>query len=326
MSMKRLLIIGCGDIARRTIPLLSRHYRIYALIRNDGQREGLRALGVIPIAGDLDSRMQLSRIAGLADVVLHLAPPSTETSFLRPPFAKGETEAHRTIKTAQPQHIPPLQKGGLRGFEVSDTRTRHLLAALSQGTLPRQLIYISTSGVYGDCAGACVNETRAVNPQTARAVRRVDAERQIRQWAARNGVNAGILRVPGIYADDRLPLQRLRAGMPAIVREEDGYTNHVHADDLARIIVAALHHGRANRVYHASDDGEMKMGDYFDAVADACHLPRPVRVTRAEAQRVLPEAMLSFMNESRRLENLRMTKELGVRLKYPTVSNFLLKS
>jgi nucleoside-diphosphate-sugar epimerase len=274
--MKRLLIIGCGDIARRTIPLLSKHYRIYALIRNGTQREELRAMGVIPVSGDLDNRAGLSRLAGLAHVVLHLAPPS--------------------------------------GTGAGDIRTRHLLAALSQGTLPGQFIYISTSGVYGDCAGARVSETQPLHPQSERAQRRVDAEGQIRDWATRNGVRASILRVPGIYAEDRLPLARLRANAPVIVAEQDSYTNHIHADDLARIIVATLHHGRPNRSYHASDDSEMKMGDYFDAVADAQHLPRPPRITRAEAQRVLPESLLSFMNESRRLMNARLKQELKVKL------------
>ncbi len=282
--MKRLLIIGCGDIARRTIPLLKKQYRLYALIRNGTQSEGLNALGVTPILGDLDVRGSLARIAGLADDVLHLAPP-------------------------------PPNKG------TRDVRTRHLLAALSQGTFPRQFIYISTSGVYGDCGGSWVQETRSPDPQSVRARLRVDAESQIRGWARRNGVKAGILRVPGIYAEDRLPLERLRAGVSAIVTGEDSYTNHIHADDLARIIVAALRHGKPNRVYHACDDSEMKMGDYFDAVADAYDLPRPSRITRAAAQRVLPESLLSFMNESRRLSNERMKKELKVKLRYPDVAD-----
>ncbi|HAF43955.1 MAG: NAD(P)-dependent oxidoreductase [Sideroxydans sp. GWF2_59_14] len=283
--MKRLLIIGCGDIARRTIPLLAGHYRLYALVRNATRSTGLREQGVTPVIGDLDSRKQLSKIAGLADVVLHLAPP------------------------------PNTGTG--------DNRTRHLLAALSQGTLPKRLIYISTSGVYGDSGGAYVDETRPVRPRTARAQRRVDAEQQIRRWARRNGVHATILRVPGIYAAERLPLERIRSSTPALDAAEDGYTNHIHADDLARIIVAALQRGKPNRVYHASGDGEMKMGDYFDIVADAYRLPRPPRISRAEAQRVLPESLLSFVNESRRLVNGRMKRELGVRLRYSTVMDLL---
>ena len=283
--MERLLIIGCGYIARRAIPLLAGHYRIYALIRNDSHKAGLRALGVTPVSGDLDDREKLSRIAGLADVVLHFAPPP--------------------------------------GDGNCDTRTRHLLAALAQGGLPKRFIYISTSGVYGDCSGARVSETHPLNPQSERAQRRVDAELQIRDWANRNGVRAGILRVPGIYAENRMPLDRLRISMPSIVAEEDSYTNHIHADDLVRIVIAALHRGKPNRVYHASDDSEMKMGDYLDAVADTHHLRRPPRVTRAKAQRLLPDSLLSFLNESRRLSNGRMKKELKVKLRYPTVADLL---
>ncbi|WP_237247598.1 SDR family oxidoreductase [Sideroxyarcus emersonii] len=280
--MKRLLIIGCGDIARRVIPLLAGRYRTCALIRTGARGKELRTQGIMPILGDLDERASLARLAGLADIVLHLAPPPNAGTF--------------------------------------DTRTRHLLAALSGGRPPERFVYISTSGVYGDCGGAAVGETRAIHPQNARAQRRADAERQIRRWARRNGVEASILRVPGIYAAERLPLERLRAGTPAFVAAEDGYTNHIHADDLARIVVAALRRGRANRVYHASDDSELKMGDYFDAVADAHGLPRPSRISRAEAQRVLPESLLSFMNESRRLTNERMKRELKVVLRYPTVA------
>jgi nucleoside-diphosphate-sugar epimerase len=198
-----------------------------------------------------------------------------------------------------------------------------LLATLSQGVLPKQLVYISTSGVYGDCSGARVSETHALNPQSARARRRVDAELQIRDWARRNGVKASILRVPGIYAEDRMPLDRLRISMPAIVAEEDSYTNHIHAGDLARIIVLTLRHGKSNRVYHASDDSDMKMADYLDAVADAYLLRRPPRITRAKAQRMLPDSLLTFLNESRQLTNLRLKRELKVKLRYPTVADLL---
>jgi len=168
-----------------------------------------------------------------------------------------------------------------------------------------------------------VNETRPLNPQTQRARRRADAEQQIRVWAKHNGVRASILRVPGIYAAERLPLERLRAGMPAIVAAEDSYTNHIHADDLARLLVATLRNGKPNRAYNTGDDSEMKMGDYFDAVADAHRLPRPPRISRAEAQRVLPEALLSFLNESRRLTNERMMRELKLSLRYPRLADLL---
>jgi nucleoside-diphosphate-sugar epimerase len=283
--MKRMLIIGCGDIALRTIPLLRGHYRLYALVRDPSYRKRLRALGITPILGDLDDRHSLERIAGIAQIVLHFAPPPSQNRI--------------------------------------DTRTRHLLAALSQGKLPTQLIYISTSGVYGDCAGNVVSETQAVNPQTARAQLRVDAENQIRTWTKHNQVHASILRVPGIYAAERLPLERIRAALPAIIAEQDGYSNHIHADDLARIVVAALRCGQPNRVYHAVDDDKMKMGDYFDAIADAFDLQRPPRLSRIEVQRAVSAMMWTFMNESRRLSNVRMKCELKVKLLYPTVADLL---
>lgn len=283
--MKRLLIVGCGDVAMRAIPLLARRYRVFALIRNPGHLEKLRALGVMPVTGDLDHRTRLARIGGLADAVLHFAPPANS---------------------------------GAR-----DTRTRNLLGALSRGTPPGRLVYISTSDVYGDCGGERVSETHTLNPQTARALRRANAEKQIRNWAKRNRVNASILRVPGIYAANRLPLARLRTDAPLITQAEDSYSNHIHADDLARIGIAALRHGKACRSYHASDDSNLKMGGYFDAVADAFDLPRPPRLTRAEIQHLVSPALWSFMNESRRLSNTRMKRELKVRLRYPTVADGL---
>jgi len=282
--MRRLLIIGCGDVALRTLPLLLPHYRVYALLRDPSRHAEWRARGAIPLAGDLDDRASLARIAGLADAVLHFAPP-----------AAGELDA----------------------------RTRNLLAALSQGALPKRIVYIGASGVYGDCGGAWIPETRPLHPQTSRARLRIDAERRIRAWAARNRVTAVILRVPGIYAEDRLPLERLRSGTAAIIEQEDSYTSHIHADDLAHIAAAALRRGKANRIYHASDDGELKMGDYFDAVADAYGLPRPPRLPRAEVERNVSPALWSFMNESRRLLNRRMKTELHIRLRHPTVANML---
>jgi len=285
--MKRILIVGCGDVALRTIPLLTERYRVYALVRNPAYCAKLRKMGVTPVIGDLDNRASLARIAGLADAVLHFAPPSST----------GD----------------------------ADMRTRNLLGVLLQGTSPERLVYISTSGVYGDCGGAWVSETRPLNAQSARGKLRVDAEQQIRDWARRNRVRASILRVPGIYAGDRLPIDRLKLATPCIVDAEDSYTNHIHADDLARIAVAALIRAASCRVYHASDDSGLKMGEYFDAVAEAYHLPHAPRLLRAEVQRAVSPVMYSFMNESRRLTNQRMKRELQVRLRYPTVADSLSK-
>jgi nucleoside-diphosphate-sugar epimerase len=264
------------------VPLLNARCRIYALSHSPQRFAALRALGIIPLRGDLDRPQTLDAIAGLAHDVVHFAPPPD------------------------------------RG--VNDTRTAHLIAALAKGrSVPQQLVYISTSGVYGDCNGELVAETRPPRPQTERARRRADAERRLREWGARAGVRVVILRVPGIYAADRLPLARLRKGTPALRPEEDAYVNHVHADDLARIVVAALHRGHPNRMYNAADDAPQKMGDYFDLVADGFGLPRPPRITRAEAERVIAPNLLSFMRESRRLANHRIKRELRARLRFPTV-------
>lgn len=284
--MKRLLIVGCGDIAHRLIPLLRPRYQVFALVRHIERCEKLRSLGVTPILGDLDCRSSLQRLTGLAEVVLHFAPPGMQCA--------------------------------------RDLRTRHLLSALSRSDSPPQsLVYISTSGVYGDCDGAWVSETRPCLATSARAQRRVDAEQQLRCWGRRTGAAVKILRVPGIYAAERLPTQRLQQGLPCIVEEEDSYTNHIHADDLARSVLAALRYGQSGRVYHVSDDAPQKMGAYFDAVADALGYARPQRVTRAAAQQCLPSSMLSFMNESRRLHNLRLKQELKFKLRYPSVQDFL---
>jgi len=283
--MKNILIVGSGDIALRAARLLGVRYRLFGLLRNRSRHELLSAAGIIPVLGDLDNRRSLAHLAGIAHIILHFAPPPSV----------GD----------------------------DDPRTRNLLAAVSQGRLPERFIYISTSGVYGDLGGAQLNESHILNPQTARAQRRVNAEHRIREWAKRNRVQASILRVPGIYAADRLPLARLRMASPTILAEQDSYTNLIHADDLARIIVATLRHGKPNRVYHASDDSEMKMGDYFDVVADKFKLPRPTRLPRTEVERAVSPMLWSFMNESRRLSNVRMKKELGVKLRYPTVGDML---
>lgn len=206
--------------------------------------------------------------------------------------------------------VPPPGTGD------GDPRTAHLLAALQGG---RRMVYISTSGVYGDCGGALVDESRPVNPQTARARRRVDAEHQLQRWSGEQGVALVILRAPGIYAADRLPVERLRAGMPVLRAEDDVYTNHIHADDLAAAAVRALELDAPAGIYNVGDDSNLRMGDWMDLVAGHAGLPKPPRVPRNRiAAEVSPE-VLSFMNESRRLDNRRMKTVLGVQLRYPTV-------
>ena len=249
----------------------------------------LRAAGIVPLLGNLDDPHTLARVAGLASRVLHLAPPP--------------------------------------GEGVKDLRTQSLARALRRRTLPVAMVYGSTSGVYGNCGGEWLDETRATNPQTARAWRRVDAESHMRQLG-RAGVCASILRIPGIYAPDReggTPRDRLLSSTPVLVTEEDVFTNHIHADDLARACVLALWRGQPQRAVNVSDDSDLKMGDYMDLAADLYGLARPPRTTLAQAAQTLSPMRLSFMRESRRLDNQRMKRELRLRLSYPTVRQGLLE-
>jgi nucleoside-diphosphate-sugar epimerase len=291
-----LLIVGCGDVGLRVLRVLARRWRVLVLTSQAGRVHELRALGAVPLLGNLDDPASLGRLGGLADQVLHLAPP-------------------------------PLQ--GAR-----DPRTRALLQALARGGRVQRLVYASTTGVDGDAGGARFDESRRVAPASERARRRVDAEGAVRWFGRRTGTTVSILRIPGIYAGDREgghPRERLQRGTPVLADADDVYTNHIHADDLARACIAALlrvdagdregghPRERLQRVYHASDDTELKMGQYFDLAADLCGLPRPPRVTRAEARERLSPMLLSFMSESRRLDNRRLKHELRVVLRYPTV-------
>lgn len=205
----RLLIVGCGDVGMRLLPLVRQRFRVFAVTSQPERIPELRAAGATPVVANLDHPDSLQRLKGLSDTVVHLAPPPSEGKL--------------------------------------DRRTRNLAAIL-----PRQasVVYISTTGVYGDCDGAYFDETRAVAPVNARAQRRVDAEYVLRRWARRSQGRVSILRVPGIYAADRLPLERLRQGTPALAAADDVYTNHIHADDLAKIIALALFRAAPQRVYH----------------------------------------------------------------------------
>jgi nucleoside-diphosphate-sugar epimerase len=284
-----VLIVGCGDVGLRVLRLLRGRCRVLALTSNVARRDELRRSGAIPLVGDLDRPHTLARLAGLADAVIHLAPPPPE----------GD----------------------------ADPRTAALAMALARSGSAPGLVYVSTTGVYGDCAGARFDETRPVAPGTARARRRVAAERQVRHYGRATGASTSILRVPGIYAADRPgghPRERLLRGAPVLVRADDVHTNHIHADDLARACVAALWRARPQRVVHVCDDSELPMGDYFDLAADLCGLPRPPRVTRAEAEAVMSPMQLSFMSESRRLVNRRLKRELRLVLRHPTVAQGLL--
>jgi len=274
----RLLIVGCGDVGMRLLPLVRERFRVFAVTSQPARAAGLRAAGAVPVVADLDRPDSLARLAGLAQRVIHLGPPPSDGTL--------------------------------------DLRTRNLTAILPEGA---KVVYVSTTGVYGDRGGAATPETTPVAPRNARARRRVDAERVLRAWAVASGGQVAILRAPGIYAAERLPIERLKRGTPALASGDDVYTNHIHADDLARLCALALFRARPGRVYNASDDTRMKMGDYFDLVADTFGLARPPRLARAELEQAVSPLLLSFMSESRQLDNRRIRTELRARLRYPRI-------
>ena len=285
---ERLLIIGCGDVGMRVVKRLGGRLRVFALTSSPERVGMLRQSEVTPLLGNLDEADTLTRLAGVATRILHLAPPP----------ADGRC----------------------------DSRTAALNAALRLRTAPASLVYGSTSGVYGDCQGRMVSEVTAVNPHTPRAVRRVDAEDRVRHLGRATGIRTSILRIPGIYASDReggTPEVRLRKGTPVLQAADDVFTNHIHADDLARACLRAMWLGKPQRVYNVNDDTNLKMGDYFDLAADIYGLPHPPRVARSLAQDQLPLMLLSFMSESRRMDNARLKSEIKLRLIYPTVAEGL---
>jgi len=281
---ERVLIVGCGDVGLRVARQMQGRVRLFALTSQPERVAELRDRGLTPLLGNLDVGANLQRLAGIATRVVHLAPPPSE----------GWT----------------------------DQRSLALVRALRLRQKPISAVYGSTSGVYGDCSGEWVPETRTLHAQTPRALRRINAEAQVRFWGLSSCVRVSILRIPGIYATDRdggTPRARLLKGVPVLRAQDDVYTNHIQADDLARACCLAVWRGAAQRVYNVNDDSCMKMGDYFDMAADLYGLPRPPRIARDGASSQLPLMLLSFMNESRRMVNARMKRELRLTLRYPTV-------
>lgn len=291
---QRLLIVGCGDVGARVVrqAVPRRGVQLLALSSQPQRLAALRTQGLAVLSGNLDQPHSLRRLAGWAHRVLHLAPPGADAGAL-------------------------------------DLRTRTLVQALRRGRQPLQLAYGSTSGVYGNRHGALLRETDVVAPATDRARRRVHAEQTLRRWG-RQGLGQpaiSILRIPGIYAPDRpqgTPRERLLRGTPALQPQDDSYSNHIHADDLARACWLALWRGRPQRIVHVNDDARLKMGDYFDLAADLYGLPRPPRISLAAAREQLSPMLLSFMQESRQLDNRRLKQELGLVLRYPTPEQGLL--
>jgi nucleoside-diphosphate-sugar epimerase len=280
----RVLVVGCGDLGRRVAALhRGRGDAVIGLVRGGDSAARLESAGVAPLVADLDATLPALPTRGA--FVYYFAPPP-ETGIV-------------------------------------DPRVGRFLHATRRDGPPARLVYVSTTGVYGDCGGAWVDETWPARPAVDRARRRWDAECRLREWAGADGGDLVILRVAGIYGPGRLPLGRLRQGLPMVAPEEAPWTNRIHADDLATVCVAAMDRAPAGALYNASDGCPGNMADYFNRVADLAGLPRPPVVRLAEADGRLSAGLLSYLQESRRLSNRRMLEELGVRLRYPTLDQGL---
>lgn len=364
---QRLLIIGCGDIGQRVVQQLHHGWQVIGVARSDETLQKIRAAGAMAMRAD-----DAHRLARWATHILHAAPPASRDGEVTDRLTRGWLQAlarargQRARTTSRPGRTHRLGARSAAALLAVPAPAAQARSQSQHAPAPR-LVYLSTTGVYGDRGGAFTRETDTLQPLTDRARRRVDAERQVRFGIHRpDGSNAGsrraahphadsarpdsahrdgahvsgprhrrlqqpplpalVLRVPGIYAADRLPVERLRQQVPALVPADDVITNHIHADDLARIARAALLRGPRQRVINAVDDSQMTLGDYLDQVADRLGLPRPPRHSRAELTRTLSEVRMSFMRESRRLDTRRLKRELRVRLQWPTVAEFLARA
>jgi nucleoside-diphosphate-sugar epimerase len=281
-----VFIVGCGYVGRRVAALeRAEGNRVHALARSSESAEHLLATNIEPILGNLDDPPSLENLPIRGDLVYYFAPPPS--------------------------------------CGISDPRMESFLAALRPPQVAGRIVLISTSGVYGDCRGAWVDEAWTPNPTAERAKRRLAAEITLQGWSERSGVPVVILRVSGIYGPGRLPEERLRKGLPVLHEEQAPYSNRIHVQDLARVCVAAARHGRSRRIYNVTDDEPSTMTDYFYRVADLLGLARPPAISLEEARRELSPGMISYLEESRRLKNLRMHEELGIGLLYPGLASGL---
>lgn len=278
--MESVFISGCGDIGERVAKLcMTGGLKVYALVRSEEKAQHLQQLGIQPVMGDLDNPSSLKKLPLSNGTVFHFAPPPSS----------GQT----------------------------DPRVDHLLAAIDVGNCPEKIVAISTTAVYGDCQGAWITEQTPVNPQTDRGKRRLYGEHAFSAWGKQHDVPVVILRLGGIYGPRRLPIERIKKGLPILKENLSPFTNRIHEDDLANICVLAAEKAPAGAIYNVSDGKPGTMSRYFKDIAAALDLPLPSEVDMEEAQKVLSPGMLSYLQESRRIDNTKLIKELGVQLKYP---------
>ncbi len=286
MNSDKIAIIGCGDIGSRVALLaLAKDYKVTALSRSGRKSAAMQSSDVELLQGDLDDSASLSALELQGAAVLYSAPPP--------------------------------------GGGIEDTRARNFLEAIRDGQEPARIVYISSTSVYGDCGGELVTEARPANPANHTGRRRLDAEEQFRRWGEKRSVPVVILRVSGIYGPGRVPMERILGRHPLLLAEEAGYTNRIHADDLAQICLAAFEKGEAGDIFNICDGETSTMTDYFNAITDRLGLPRLPQVPLSEAREAMTPLMYGYMTESRRIDNTLMLKKLEIGLKYPTLKEGL---
>ncbi len=275
-----VFIVGYGDIGRRVASLYRNNkVPVTGLARSESSFQLMKDDDVTAVTADLDDIDSLSGLSLAGTLVFYFAPP------------------------------PPTG--------TTDPRMKNFLASLDMEKLPRKIIYISTSGVYGDQAGQWVTENTPPKPGADRSFRRLDAEKQLQGFRNKHVVETVILRVSGIYGPGRLPEKRIRNAIPVLKEELSPKTNRIHADDLAKICVAAGKYGRDGEIYNVSDGCDSNMTEYFFQIAKHLGLPKPPTVDWEEAESTLSKGMLSYLRESRRIDNRKMLTELHITLKYP---------
>lgn len=287
--MDRVLIVGCGDIGRRVARLWSaRGVEVFGLARSPRTAARLSRQGIVPVPGDLDARETLRGLPTRGALVYYFAPPPAE----------GET----------------------------DPRARAFAEAVPGAYVPEKLVCMSTTAVYGDLKGGWATEETPAAPETDRGRRRLDAENVFLAWGRERNVPVVVLRVAGIYGPGRLPVEAIRRGTPVLEEADSPYTNRIHAEDLARVCMAAGERGPGGRIYNVSDGVPGTITEYYYAVADRLGLPRPPAVGLAESRKVLSPGLVSYLSESRRIDSRRMREELDVALLYPTLASGLAAS
>ena len=280
-----VLIVGCGATGRRLAGLyLAEGTPVTGLVRSEASARALAQAGIAVIRADLD-----------ADDLPSLPSRKTRLFYFAPPVDVGK----------------------------DDVRIERFLEHLELSGLPARFVYMSTTGVYGDCGGNWIDETAALNPSTLRAQRRIAAERAVREWCGRHGIPWTILRAPAIYGPGRLLTERLKSGTPAVRPEECSFTNRIHIDALAAVCHAAMARAPADSIYNVSDGNPSTLTDYLFTLAELTGLPKPPLISMQEAERTLSPSLLSFMRESKRIRNDKLLGELDVKLQYPDLRSGL---